>query len=491
MEIRFLLRNLVFFFVLAVLSIPLLSILYQVPKMSFQYDPSLGWVIKGALLQALTSTLFTLVFGFLGALGLLSLKNKSSQKLIKSLSWIAILPSFLPVIMVVLLASQILMFLPTGLTGVVFFHTLMNTGLVSVFFESLILKTASDWYKIALVSGVDNKKFIFMGLIPELKSQWMGLGFYLMVLYFFSFSVPLLVGGTAYGGVEVYLFEKILFSGDWSSMIPYMLGLSLILFISSSLISQNPAVEVEKRGEYGFISYLGYRPLLLFCFGPSLLLGLALLQNIFSNLSSLNLLSILEPLRVSLIIGLLTGFLTLILLSLMGFAFITHRQSRILLSWVNPGWVVVGFSLLLIPGEGFVFGVFKISFGLTILFFPYLYRLSMDQEIKGYGSQVSLAQTFPVSWSKIFFRILWPQMMPKICLLSSIAGLWALGDFALSEILLSSSHQTSLGLKMKLLMTSYQLNSAMNLVLPLLFASIFVFLVFQGFSYVCRRKISS
>ncbi len=492
MENRILLRNLVFLFLLFILSFPVVYLLFYVEQIQFIWDPTLLTVLKGALLQAGLSTFFTLVLGFLGALGFLKLRGMIKPTHFDWVSLFAIVPSFLPVIIIIVLFSDLFGFLPTGLWGVVFFHTMMNVGLVSLLIEKLIFNTTSDWYKLSLVSGVHPTRFILKGLLPELRTEWMSLGFYLMVLYFFSFSVPLIVGGTTYGGIEVYIYEKIIFSGDWGSILPYVLSLSILLFLASRLMKNTPHFEKQKNQDATlWMTSLGSFTLLICALTPSLLLFLILFKNffIFTSLSVLK--DSLPAMRVSLIIGLLTGFFMLIWLSMVSFCFLSTKKSQILLSWMNPGWVVVGFSLLLMGGEGRVVSLFKTSLGLSLLFFPYLYRLSMDRHLKSLSSQILVAETFPVPWNRIFLKIIWPQMIPHICLLSALAGLWALGDFALAEILLSSSQTPSLALEMKDLMTSYRLNSALALVLPLLFPAVFVFLVFQGLSYVSGRKISS
>ena len=89
-------------------------------------------------------------------------------------------------------------------------------------------------------------------------------------------------------------------------------------------------------------------------------------------------------------------------------------------------------------------------------------------------------------WGKIFVQILWPQSLPTLAKIASLAGVWACGDFALSGVLLME--QPTVGLAIKNRMVNYRLQESFQLVPQLLFAMVLVFILFQGINYVAGKK---
>lgn len=492
MEKSFLLRKLVFAFVLIFLTFPLLYLLSFIDGRWVDFDPFLFVVLEGALVQALLSTTITLFVGFVGALGLIGLRQKLNVTSYQTLSLLAVLPSFLPPIIIIVLGGYGLRSLPTGLSGVVFFHSLMNIGLVSVMLSRVISVKAPRWLRGSLLANVPMSKFILRGLLPELKFELLRLSFYFMILYFFSFSVPLMVGGLSYGGLEVFIYEKILLFGKWSEALQYSLLLFILLFLCSYFVADKQSKpEVSSSGDRALLRFFTTSPLSSVALAPTVFLALSLVFALVTSVGKLDINSWWLPMRGSLIIGMSTGLSVFILLSLLSFSFLSQRLSRYFLSLVSPGWVVVGFAFLLMPGDQPGLSLLKVGIALSILYLPYLFRLQFFQTLKDLRGQVELAQVFPVSWWKVFSQVIWPQCLPAICFLSGLAGLWACGDFALTGIVVSGSNTSSLALDMKNLISSYRLEQSLLLLLPLLFSTFIVFFLFQGLSYVGRRKISS
>jgi NADH:ubiquinone oxidoreductase subunit H len=79
-------------------------------------------------------------------------------------------------------------------------------------------------------------------------------------------------------------------------------------------------------------------------------------------------------------------------------------------------------------------------------------------------------------------------MLPSICLLSGLAGLWACGDFAITGFFVESGGVQTLAFQMKEVLSQYRSDQAVDFLWPLLLCGAVVFIVFQGLSYVSGQK---
>lgn len=455
------------------------------------WDPHLLPVLKGALVQSLLSTVLTVGLGALGALGLIDLSLKLSKRGFFLLQFLVILPSFIPPIMVVTLGAKTLGYIPTGLFGVVLFHCLMNLGLMSLLVYKFLDAKASHWIRFARVANVPKSRFLINGLFPELNMQLRFWSFYFFILYFFSFSIPFLVGGSQYGGVEVFIYEKVLFLGQWSEAIQYCLLLFILIFGLSFLLKGSDGYGTLVRSKHDLLKYLNVPLFSIINLAPLFFVGIGLLLSIVGKESLFNFGSWGDEMRGTLVIGLSVGAVVFLLLCLLTFAFVNERYEKWLLAFVHPGWVFVGFAFLLVGGRGSGFDYLKIIFSLALIYLPFVYRLHFHQHLKELKNQVRITQTMSCSWWKVFNQILWPQMIKPISLLSGVAGLWACGDFALTGMLSQTTQTTSLALQMKSLLSNYRMEEAMLLLWPLLLCSAVVFFAFQGIGYVSGRKTLS
>ena len=491
MEVSVLLRKGVLLFVFFALLSPVFYLSLHLPLEALVWDAFLGPVLKGAFIQSLLSTLVTLVLGLLTGLGLIEWTLRLSPVRFSFLQFLILLPCFLPPIILVTLITYSLGFLPTGLMGVVFFHALMNTGLMALVFYSFLKTHAPSWIRFAQVAQVSPRRFIFKGLLIELS--WHGLlwGFYLFILYFFSFSIPFLVGGTGYGGVEVFIYEKILFLGHWGEAIQYSLLLFVCLLLVSSLLGReelktNPSLRGGEKDhllgflKFPFFSLFPLLPLFLILMGLGLSLGK--MEGVFSLISHW------EEIRGTLVVGLSVGGLVFLWLTLISFAYPLEQGASFLLAFVHPGWVLVGFAFLLMGGRGAGMELLKLSFSLSLIYTPFLYRLHFHEKLKALEGQVQIASSFTCPWWKVFSQILWPQCLSPMAFLSGVAGLWSCGDFALTSLLVQSPGVSTLALKMQNLLGNYRLEQALGLLWPLLLCSALVFFSFKGVTHVHGRK---
>ncbi len=491
MEKSILLRKSLFVFLLSGLLFPIVYVSLQAQWFHFEWDPVLFRVAVGAMQQSLGSTVLTLVLGGLGAIGLLGVSSFCRRTPFQIFQFTLVLPGFFPPLLVVTLTVRVLGFLPTGLWSVIFFHVLMNIGLVSVFFFQLIKDRAGGWIEVAQVAAVPRGRFILQGLLRELRFEIQAMAFYLFILYFFSFSIPFLVGGSLYGGIEVFLYEKVVMFGEWGQAAVYSLLLFGFLFLISLFLKEQTNLSIENSHQTSrSFSYLGWPvlasvgvfPLIFLCFGLLLSLPYLFLADLSEQWPAI---------RGTLMVGLGVGFFCFISLSILTYSFLRHPWSKILLAFVHPGWVVVGFAFLLLPGQSTAVSFLKIIAALTILYVPFLYRLSFHERLKDLQAQVQVTANFSVCWKRIFLVILFPQILPTVCFLSGLAGLWACGDFAITGFFIETAEVQTLAFQMKELLSHYRSEQAVQFLWPLLLCGAVVFFVFQGLSYVSRPKINS
>jgi thiamine transport system permease protein len=485
MEKSFLLRGTCFTLLLCLLCFPFMVLVRQVPWEWPAWDDSLPMVLKGAFLQSVLSTALTIVFGVLGLVGLLSIMHRLTQRMRGLVQFLLIFPSFLPPILVVVLSIQTLSFLPTGLWGVVFFHVLMNAGLVSLLLYLRMENKAGLWVMWGQVAGISPVQLFSRIVFYELRSELLALSFYLFVLFFLSFSIPFLVGGSAYGGVEVLIYEKVILFGQWGQALQYSLVLFIFVLLISSLLPEEETTPTR-------LSSTGSQPLSymsapFFVFFSFLSVSFILFSFVLAVPLGLEIFSF-TAIRGTLILGFVVGLLTLLFLCLLSWSFIRGRASWFLAAFVHPGWVVVGFSFLLIGGRGAFFDLFKTSLALTLIYLPFLYRLSFKRNLESLQNQVQVTETFPTPWGKTFRQVLFPQLLPHLTLLSGLAGLWACGDFAMTGLLFQDPQLSTLGLEMKELLSNYRDEQALQLLWPLVISGTIVFVTFQGLTYVSRQK---
>ncbi|MEM7645771.1 MAG: ABC transporter permease subunit [Pseudomonadota bacterium] len=491
MEKSLFLRNTSFFSLLIFLQFPLFYLLFKVSWSELSFDQQLFSVFLGAFEQSFFSLLLSLFFGFLGSLGLLWTQSKLHGRWSQFLDFAILCPSFLPPLVVVLLSAVSLGFLPVGLWGIVFFHTLMNVGLVSVFFYDIFQQKIHGLVEESMVMGVGSWKTIVKGLLPSLLPDILSVGFFLFVLFFFSFSIPLLVGGAYYGGPEVFIYEKILYGGQWAQALQYSLLFFLLLIVVARFMNLRQFQSTAPRPVSKLIiNFFGARYFFLIPFLPLGLLAVGFLLQFAKIDRSLLSGGLLTAARETLLFGLLTGGGLFVLMLVVSFCFVSQRKSRFLLAMVHPGWVLVAFAFLLMPGQGGFLEILKICLALSILYFPFLYRMSLHRSLEDLRNQIGVARSFPAPWHAVVFHIIWPQVFPTICFMASIAAVWACGDFGVVGVVSASGEVSGLAVEMQSLMANYRLGEAMSLLPPLLALSLIVFSIFQGISIVGRRELS-
>ena len=490
MEKSFLIKFTFYLGFLFFFSFPLLHILTYTPLEWVSWDPYAWNSFVGAFFQATLSSFVTMSLSFLGALGYLSTLRQRPAWVRNLFTFFILGPSFTPPLIAVLLIYNFFGPLTPGLGSLIFFHTLTNVGLAGLILAHLISEKAQLWAPLCRVEGVGAFYFIFRGLLPGLASDLRVVFFYLFILYFLSFSFPLLVGGGDFSGLEVFIYEKIFLFGQWTQALQYsFLLIGFLFFLFFSIRSES---FWEKKSVYNSNSdHYGSPWLLGFLLWPCCFLCLGFLQ--FTHFQIEDFFTYKPDIQRTVWMGLSTGWSLLTLFSALAYCYPTAQTLRGLFFFITPSGVVLGFSLFLMGDlvnwmSPWGQSLLKVTWALTLIYGPYLYRLFYFSKLSQLRKQVQWAQVMGVGWNRIFFLVLWPQLLPHICFLSGLGALWACGDFALSSMLVEGN--LSLTLKIQSLFKSYRLQEALNLLWPLIFSCGIVYSVFQGLAYVCYRSFS-
>ena len=467
---------------------PILIILVFSENWSWPESSQLAGVLWFTTLQAGLSALISFAIGLSGAIGLLYWQGSRFQSWLEVL---CLLPGFVPPLFVILPVFHVGSWVgkyPLGLFGIVLVHALMNVGLVAVVVARLIYSKMGRMVELAWVEGASRWAILQQGVLVFLRADIALLVFYLFTLCFTSFAIPLMMGGLQGVTLEVLIYEKIRQGGGWSQAFVLSVLQFGLLFLFSLVLSSHPDIQSRDRFQIQYLSWWPgvVLPLLICAFvflGQLTGIGKGMTQLLETSLLLERL-----PLLVmrTLLVGLGTGMLVFLLLTLVATLSPHWGLDRFLTGYVSPSPVVTGFACLLLGFYGPWGSHIAMAIGLALLFLPGLYRLAGRSSLQALTRQVHVARVAGASWRLTFWRITFPQVQSSFWWLAGLAAFWACGDFAFSSIVAESS--STLGLLVKAYMTSYHLELASVLNLLLVLVSSTCFLAFGGLAFVAHRK---
>lgn len=435
--------------------------------------------------QALLSATSSLLLGFVASFGLLGLRETSS-KLAHAVTLFILLPSAVPVLIVIL--SVLNLFPETrGLLGIVLIHTLINIGLVAVVCESLIRNKVGSYLELAQVEGASFFKILSKVILPLLGRDFVVLFFAVFAFCFASFSVPLLIGGSQATTIEVLIYELIRVDGNWGqALVGSILQTAIVLLFAIFIAQEQPNYSRRETR----LNFLSIKPFIVIALLPSALVVVGLCSGLISGFSQLfNEISFATLGELAINSFLISfGVALLCLAGLVALALIQPQRDlrKFILGFVAPSSVLTGFAILILWRSTGAATLIKIMLGLSFIFIPVLYRLGWDARINSLRGQVLTAESLGASRWLIFKKICWPQMSSVAAQLVALASFWAWGEFALTRIL--SERTLTLSLLVQSLMSSYRLNSATALVWLMFIGSAITYFIIWGLIHVSGRK---
>jgi thiamine transport system permease protein len=443
-------------------------------------------VLGLSFLQASLSAVAILIFGFFAALGLV----RTANRLRKVLDIILLWPSFVPVLLVLvatLNASMAFARFPFGFWGVVILHVAINSGLIAVMIARLLESQAGAIIEVATIEGA-SKWLIIRVVARELILEIANLFFFLFVLCFTSFSVPLIVGAQSGRTLETLIYEKLVASHQAGAALSLSVIQIIFLLVFSSRFAA--VTNTSTNTVFRHIRKISFLPALfavvllslLLIYGAThgFVLGLNQIrdnQNLISRLSLGMVGTAFESLFVSL--------LTLSLCFAECLNYIENpdgSSSKFFKSFAAPSAAVVGLALVITfsPETWSNLSLtLLISCGFTLLVFSTLYRLRIASALSALRPQFETARVLGASRLMILKSVAAPALRKDLAFVAGIAAFWASGDFAFGSMV--AGRDITLAIGAHSLLGGYRLEAATAVTIFSLFVGALFFLAFDWF----------
>lgn len=441
--------------------------------------------------QAFLSASFSIILGFIGALGLLSLNNNKNKSLF---SFIYLLPNMLPTLVVIIAVMEWFSFAGkySGFLQTVSAHVLLNIGVASVGIYYLIEKEASAKLQLSLFEGASRIKSLVAVFLYDLKYQVLVLFFMVFALAFTSLSVPLFFDGSAFS-MEITIYKAVKIESDYKAASLLALLQFLIVLIFSFVILKGKKSEKQslKSRVYNINSFglsLGLViPVVTSLYLLTSVLKEGLSAKAFSYLdknltAELGILS-LKTAMLSLSVGLLIAAIFL----LIGLLYPLKKTRKFLLGVVAPSSILIALVIYPIGPISELFAAFKITAVLALLFLPHLIRYTAESFWQDYNKTHQSGLFLGASKVSMWWPVYIKQAMPMSLKAGAFAALWTAGDFGVSSFL--SYNDFTLALFAKTVLSSYKLELGAFTVLLLLLVGGLVASLFWSLAYVSDKKL--
>ncbi len=438
--------------------------------------------------QAFLSASIAIVFGFIGALGIASIKNNKNKSIF---SFIYLLPNMLPTLVVIIAVMEWFTFAGkySGFLQTVSAHILLNIGVASMGIYYLMQKEASGKLQLSLFEGASQLKSLVAIFYYDLRYQVLVLFFMIFALSFTSLSVPLFFDGASYS-MEIAIYDAVKIKSNYGLASLLALLQFLIVLVLSFVLLRNKKQSVTSKS-YD-ISSFGVRiglivPVVASLYLLSSVLKEGLSAKAFSYLdsdliSSLSFLS-LKTAGLSLAVGLLIVlfFLTA------GLLYPLLKTRKFLLGVVAPSSILLSLLIYPIGPISQWFAAFKITIVLSLLFLPHLIRYTAEsfwqEHFKTHQSGLFLGSNTLQMWMPVYVR----RALPMALKAGAFAALWTAGDFGVSSFL--SYNDFTLALFSKTVLSSYKVELGAFTVLLLLLVGGLTAGLFWSLAYVSDKKL--
>lgn len=438
-------------------------------------------VLSQTVFQSSLSAAIALFFGVVGAMGLLAITNPIIRRFTEVFIMI---PSLVPVLFVIIASLNFISSFapfPFGMIGVVFIHSILNIGLVSVAVARLFEGAMGGVIELASVEGATRVQII-KAVLAGLRRELSILGFYIFSICFTSFSVPLIVGAGTGDTIEVLIYRAVLGRGELNYGIVLAI-LQIAILASFSFFLKNPFPETVKinRNLTKVQSLLSLVFILTFTAGVVISSFAGWTRGISEILVNNELQArIWERIGGTFIECLLVAVFVLLGLLLVAYRSPHRFCNRILLAYSAPSAVITGLIIYLIfnAQAAKTYQVFLwIAFGFVLTIFTMIYRFRAAHIITNLEAQISSARILGASHNLIFKEILLPQVWRDFCFLAGVSALWASGDFALASLI--SGREMTLATMAQGLLGGYRMEVATVVVWISLAIGFLIFILFE------------
>lgn len=438
------------------------------------------WALKNTTIQAAVSGVFSILLGLFFSFGYFCLRSTRAQQ---AFMMTAMAPNFVPPLFILLSVLQLIDPMPRGLLAISFVHILINAGFCAAFLVGIIEAKILPFQESAFVLGVSRRKFIGKILWPLMRSDFLFLFAFVFTACFSSFSIPLILGGGKGTTLQVLIYEKMRISQDWGSALVISFLQSALLLIMGFMIRR----ELPQKSELkAWTSALLKSPTALVFF---VLFHLAIFYGYVDVIASGWERVMVSEFRIwdlttaflnSLYLGVAVAVLMFLILSLFSICMERNWFQKFLDSYSTPSTAFIGFVFLIAWPADRSTQILRLAVALGFIFVPYLLKLYLVPKLNLLVYQQEVAYVLGAKPFATWLKVIWPQILPEIGQASALAAAWAVGDFALSRMLLIAND--TLALETESLMSSYRLPLAG-------FLSLFLLLLGVVLYYVVRKSI--
>jgi len=482
------LATLAFFIFLAAFASPYVVSLLEITHIDINFE-QIAKIYSSSLGQAFMSAVVTMLFGLYGALGLFWLKDKISPARYAMFEFVILLPGLLPGLFVVVSFLNVLPYFPFGFWGVVLLHACAEAGMAALILRRILHHRLSPYFDSAELMGCSRSYF--------LRTCWRLVApaavpvFFIFFLFFLSsVSIPLILAGGKGASLEAAIYEKIVMAHDWNQALNLFLVQAVFMVIGFCLVDFFPSA--SWRDPQGSSARFLNAPLgWVIVAAPAVVILISLITKIPSGVQGL----VRQPevmhgwrsyFAGSLITGFVSGGLVFAGLTLLSYFYPRFKKFFSLL--VTPSFVILAFAFVLLPGVSRTAMLWKIAAALAVGFLPTLLRLGLVQKLDSLQEQMDSVAVLGARPLKIFVQGVFPQILPQLSLMSGLAAVWTMGDFAMSRVI--AGGDITLAMWVQSLVDQYRWDMALVLSWLILLTSFGVFGFFWSLSYVSHQKLN-
>lgn len=407
---------------------------------SFYFKPTfsiesaeLYWALQNSVQQAAAAAALCILLALPMSLGWLSCPTKFRRLLAQLL----ILPQIFPVLFSVLIAFQVWSPFPLGTVGVVFVYVLINLGLATLLVGQSILQRAGANSVVAEVFGIRRWSYYRRVLWPLLRGDLMVHFLLMFVFCFASLSVPLVAGGGKSTNLELLIFEKIFIDFDWSAAFSLSLMQTLIILLLSLTLRKVPSESISAsssrcgrylRWRWGLLPVALYLICYLGGYGYGLLQGLVHLAFVTQHLGVF-----MEAVYNTLWMLALYLLFNFFLLYFWVYDYVLNKKSHWARHLISPSTAVVGLAFFLLLPPQSQYDAFKLVLALSLLIFPLLFKLFLEQPLLNIKPQLETAEIYGLKPTVVIYEVIFTQLRRPFFLWLAFLILWFVSDYATSR----------------------------------------------------------
>jgi thiamine transport system permease protein len=477
--------------IVAFFLLPFLIMLLHFSEINWAYlDKTFLKTVVNTTLQSVTSAFFSVVLGWIGAIGISGISSNKKRSLFEL---IFIIPTVLPafyIILSVMRVNSLLELSATGLPAIVVAHAFSYAGLIAVFLGRVLRLRLSSYSALCAIDGMKLSRFLITSW-PLYKKE---VGHFALTVFFAclaSFSIPLIFGGGTRYSLEVLMYEHAVVNGQWPALWSVALIQFAVLYVFTSMVQKRMGNDFDFRAATTeeTLHIPGTRIFaaifLLFSLG---IIFLGLQKTFSAHLDFLFHFRLIATDIFRAVIGssvvLIFNFvLTELVLMFMVLYYPAKNLRQFFVRFSGVSVALTGAAALVLTDSSQStekYTLVVVSLGLFIFTFPAIYRLAFENIFNQMKGAVEQARVLGASPWQIYVHIFTPVFRAQGAVRWTLFSLWICGDFAFTSMV--AGRPITLGALAYQYLGGYYVEASEIIMLMILFLSLFFgFLYFITF----------